>query len=406
MRNMRFHNRTIGTKSIAIVVTLGLGGCAVAPPTRVPEVDARERMGPSMQMPAQEIDEPMAPLPRDVEALRSQSPTPLVPSSAAAYNFGYSVKRPEATGLRRVFDDGNETYLEFSTPPAADAGAFDAEGDPLRSERYGDFLVIPGVHRSVLVQSRWLYSPVTAGPQQVRAATRLDSEPPTPGSVTRLTAARTKKDEARMHEIDAPSDAAEPERKAGSINLVARESSQRKTKLRGNSVTLISVGFEKGGTVVNISDETRSALVRAAMQSKRIVLRGRTDGTGSHKANKEVARARALSAKRMLTSAGIAANKIKLSYLAKGDYVAPNSTLEGRAENRRVDFVFVSPGQERIRVALSDDGRARMVRRHPGAGSDAARPSRSIHEGASLPSVWNELRGEVHYGSVACSPSC
>jgi outer membrane protein OmpA-like peptidoglycan-associated protein len=361
MRNMRLHNKAIGTKSIAIVVALGLAGCTLAPPMRVPAVDAGVSLAPSTQMPAQEVDEPMASLPRDgVEALRSQSPAPLAPSSVAVYNFGYSVKRPEATALKRVFDDGNETYLEFSTPPAADAGAFDAEGNPLRSERYGDYLVIPGVHSSALVQSRWLYSHVTAGPQEVRAATRLDSAPPTPGSVARLAAARAKKDEARMHEIDAPSDAAEPERKAGSINLVAREIGQRKTKLRGSSVTLIRVCFEEGGTVVNVSDETLSALVRAAMQSKRIVLRGRTDGTGSRKTNKQVAHARALSAKRMLTSAGIAANKIKLSYLAKGDYIAPNSTQEGRAENRRVDFVFVSPGQERIRVALSDDGRARI----------------------------------------------
>jgi outer membrane protein OmpA-like peptidoglycan-associated protein len=200
----------------------------------------------------------------------------------------------------------------------------------------------------------------------MRAATQLGRALPAPASPAPLAAVQAKLDAARaelakvraeldrVRKINAASKAAEPVQAAGPVNVVARELEQHQTMLQGRYATLVRVSFPASATQVQVSEETRDALARAAMQAKRIVVRGRTDGIGSVAANRKVARARALSAKRMLINAGVPAAKITAVYLPEGDYIAPNDTEEGRAKNRRVDFVFVSPGAERIRVALSD----------------------------------------------------
>jgi outer membrane protein OmpA-like peptidoglycan-associated protein len=348
--------------SIAIALALSLAGCAaVATSVRrpAPEVFAAADLPPPMESIPYSASAPIVEQAAErVAVLPSASGAP-VASSGPSYNFGYSVRRAEAAGVERVFDDGYQTYLQFSAPPAADAAAFDAQGNPLIATRHGDYMVVPGVHRSVLVQSGWLYSHVSAGPLDRRAATELPhGAVPAPDGAARLAAAPAQSDEARTRSADAPIRATAPQPMASAVRveleLASKEVEKDQAKALGANATLIRVHFRKGAARLNVSKQTRKALVQAAMQSKRIILNGAAGGTGGATANMTLARARALSAKHMLVGEGVAASKIILSYSAARGRAALKNTKDGRASERRVDFVFVGPGEERIQVARSD----------------------------------------------------
>ncbi len=285
-----------------------------------------------------------------VAALSSAPATP-VSASGAAYNFGYSIRRAEATGVKHVFDDGYETYLQFFAPPAADAQAYDAQGNPLLAARQGDYMVVPGVHRSVLVQSGWLYSHITAGPQDLRATAELPHRAALP------VAAPAQSDEARPSSADAPIGTAPEETMPAATSakrvLARLEVEQHQAKPLGAEPTQhFSVHFPKGSVRLKLSKPRRDALVQAAMQAKRIILNGEAGGAG--RVPMTLARARALSAKRMLVGEGIDASKIVLTYSAASGAGTSNAKQSTRALDQRVDFVFVGPSEEPMQVAHSD----------------------------------------------------
>lgn len=71
-----------------------------------------------------------------------------------------------------------------------------------------------------------------------------------------------------------------------------------------------------------------------------LVVRGHTDSTGAADHNMELSRARALAVKEYLVAKGIAAQRISPEGKGASEPTATNSTEEGRAENRRVEFVI------------------------------------------------------------------
>ena len=72
----------------------------------------------------------------------------------------------------------------------------------------------------------------------------------------------------------------------------------------------------------------------------RLYVVGHTDGTGAYEYNLDLSRRRAQAVVRELTSRhGIAAGRLKPVGVGPGAPVAPNSTEEGRARNRRVELV-------------------------------------------------------------------
>jgi len=66
--------------------------------------------------------------------------------------------------------------------------------------------------------------------------------------------------------------------------------------------------------------------------------------------NDRLARERAGSMRRLLIEGGIAADKLHTNS-SQGDYIATNSTVAGRAQNRRVDVVFANHEGSRTPVA-------------------------------------------------------
>jgi hypothetical protein len=257
------HKNIFARNSIAIAVALSLAGCAaVATSVRgpAPEVFAAADLPPPMESIPHSASAPIVEQAAErVAVLPSASPAP-VASSGPSYNFGYSVRRAEATGVKRVFDDGYQTYLQFSAPPAADAEAFDAQGNPLIAARHGDYMVVPGVHRSVLVQSGWLYSHVSAGPLDMRAATQLLH------GAARLAAAPGQSDEARTQSADAPIRATAPEPMARAmrveLELASKVVEKDQAKPLGANATLIRVHFPKGAARLAVSKQMPSCRQR------------------------------------------------------------------------------------------------------------------------------------------------
>jgi outer membrane protein OmpA-like peptidoglycan-associated protein len=88
----------------------------------------------------------------------------------------------------------------------------------------------------------------------------------------------------------------------------------------------------------NASAALREQLLKAARESKHIEIRGRTDAQNDSVINRDIASHRALNARRFLVRNGIDPGKIRWSYMAVGGHVADNQTLQGNAQNRRVEI--------------------------------------------------------------------
>jgi outer membrane protein OmpA-like peptidoglycan-associated protein len=84
------------------------------------------------------------------------------------------------------------------------------------------------------------------------------------------------------------------------------------------------------------------ALMTPALKDYNLIIAGHTDNIGSHEFNLKLSRARASSVARWLTEkAGIDPERMYLSAYAATIPIADNSTPEGRAKNRRVEFILL-----------------------------------------------------------------
>jgi outer membrane protein OmpA-like peptidoglycan-associated protein len=129
-------------------------------------------------------------------------------------------------------------------------------------------------------------------------------------------------------------------------------------EIDGVNATLVRAHFAPGSALLALSADTKNAILAAAQRANRIRIRGRADASGSAAGNEALARERALSMRRLLVDGGIAADRLQTSF-TRGDYIAPNSTLEGRAQNRRVDVLFENNKNEPVPVArnqLTEEG--------------------------------------------------
>lgn len=68
---------------------------------------------------------------------------------------------------------------------------------------------------------------------------------------------------------------------------------------------------------------------------------GYTDNVGSDKVNKRLSKDRAMAVKNYLMDKGIVADRVKAEGFGKAKPIADNKTAEGRAKNRRVEFLIV-----------------------------------------------------------------
>jgi outer membrane protein OmpA-like peptidoglycan-associated protein len=72
----------------------------------------------------------------------------------------------------------------------------------------------------------------------------------------------------------------------------------------------------------------------------RVELVGHADAIGSEAYNMGLSRRRAEAVRNFLVAKGIAANRIQLAWKGESEPIAPNTTAEGRAQNRRVEITL------------------------------------------------------------------
>jgi outer membrane protein OmpA-like peptidoglycan-associated protein len=91
----------------------------------------------------------------------------------------------------------------------------------------------------------------------------------------------------------------------------------------------IKPAFQRFATVLNKYDKTK------------IIVTGHTDNTGTSAYNRELSEKRALSAKQLLGSSQVQEDRIFTWGMGEREPLAANDTEEGRARNRRVEFVIL-----------------------------------------------------------------
>ena len=71
-----------------------------------------------------------------------------------------------------------------------------------------------------------------------------------------------------------------------------------------------------------------------------MTITGHTDNTGSRKINDRLSISRAKKVQSYLVKKGLAINRTSLLGMADTQPIADNKTKQGRAQNRRVDFII------------------------------------------------------------------
>jgi outer membrane protein OmpA-like peptidoglycan-associated protein len=109
----------------------------------------------------------------------------------------------------------------------------------------------------------------------------------------------------------------------------------------GESIVLEGVNFASGSSA--LTHESMVSLDKAVkiMQDNPeiiVEIRGYTDNTGSYMGNVRISQKRAESVRNYLVSQGIRPSRIMTKGFGPEDPIAPNTTREGRAKNRRIEF--------------------------------------------------------------------
>ena len=153
-------------------------------------------------------------------------------------------------------------------------------------------------------------------------------------------------------------------------------------------ISLSGVLFESGGaTLSRLAEQRLETVARAlaAYPDRPIVVEGYTDSQGNEDKNQQLSQRRAEAVREYLQQHGIDAQRLRAVGKGEADPVASNDTVEGRANNRRVEII-VDRVNDSPSSATSDTGassagpastRAAGGRDSAAAGSSTARPAPS-----------------------------
>jgi hypothetical protein len=114
----------------------------------------------------------------------------------------------------------------------------------------------------------------------------------------------------------------------------------------GESLYLRSIGgvprvvmkFGDNSFDARVDDRLLDVMGGAARSANRIYLHGHTDAFVASETGTELAIRRAVEVRRLLISLNVDPERIRLFYRGAGNFVANNSTPEGKAMNRRVEI--------------------------------------------------------------------
>lgn len=132
------------------------------------------------------------------------------------------------------------------------------------------------------------------------------------------------------------------------VELVLQPEQVRVRLQADRLVTLEPIHFETGKAVILDSsfpllDEIASTLV-ANPDLGRVRIEGHTDSQGGESFNLKLSRSRAEAVLRYLVDHGVPSDRLVAQGFGAGQPLTTNRTEQGRAQNRRVEFVLLSPG--------------------------------------------------------------
>ena len=128
---------------------------------------------------------------------------------------------------------------------------------------------------------------------------------------------------------------------------VSAEPPQKRLEATVRSVVYFAPGSASLGTTAKaMLDQLLAQLNGVQLQDLRVVTVGYTDSTGSRMMNNTIAHGRAEAVASYFHERGFAVRKIVVGSRHTCCYVAPNSTAQGRAKNRRAE-IWVESNDER-----------------------------------------------------------
>jgi outer membrane protein OmpA-like peptidoglycan-associated protein len=316
---------------IAIAIGIVLAGCTVSQP----------RIKPSDVVPVSHKPTPIQ--------------TPAVVPIDATGNYTYELLTPEQTKLKQVFDDTRRTYLTFNDQVPLGLLIFDESGRAVPFTVGERTAIVAGVRAGLLVRtptkSSYAQAPTHAVLAQVLSIER-GGEEGEPWLPAELAAARAEilRAHLRLSGLSAELDKAARGEPSVPLKQLRSEIEEIQTAINGVTATLVRAHFASGSALLALSTEAKAAIVAAAARADEVRIRGGTDNSGPVAVNDRLARERADSMRRLLIAGGIAADKLHTSS-SQGEYIATNSTVAGRAQNRRVDVVFANHESDRTPMA-------------------------------------------------------
>jgi outer membrane protein OmpA-like peptidoglycan-associated protein len=328
-------------QQIAIAIGMILAGCTVSQP----------RLKPS-----------------DAAAV-AHEPVPIETPAAVSLDepgsYTYELLTPEQTKLVQVFDDTRRTYLTFSDQVPLGLLIFDESGRPMTFTVGERTAIVAGVRAGLLVRTPTKSSYAQAPKREALArvqSVEKGGEEGAPWLPAELAAARAEilRAQERLSGLSIELDKASRGEPSASLRQLKSEIEEIQTAINGVTATLLRAHFASGSALLALSAETKSALLAAAARADEIRIRGGTDNSGSAAVNERLAGERADSMRRLLIDGGIATEKLQTSS-SHGEYIATNSTVAGRAQNRRVDVVFANHADDRTPIAQNEPSSGRRA---------------------------------------------
>lgn len=181
---------------------------------------------------------------------------------------------------------------------------------------------------------------VVAKPELVKLA--IAPEPLNQGDVDLI--ALLKLSEKQLEEVRQVIDASSKNPNASSVEMLNVNSrlDEIEARLVTAAAAIIQVSFQTNSTTFTPSADVARVLIDSAKSADRVNVHGHTDSRIAGPIDAKIALGRAIAARKFLMDNGVQSEKIKVFSQAAGGFIAPNTTNEGRALNRRVEVEFVN----------------------------------------------------------------
>lgn len=267
------------------------------------------------------------------------------------FRFNHNVTNRAGVGVLRAFDDRSTTVIQFVDIERQKPEIFDKTGNKIPYNTVGQYAIINGTPTWFMIKvsgETAIVTNLSADPVPTRAAgdTLTPAAQATAAGASAIAVAWA----AAQSRVDtAPRTEQAPANQQQTIAVPLVSESKKinnqitafSGKIGGQDAQVMRITFNYKSTDFKPSAAETTFLLPTAQEAKAINLRGRTDSNVADQVDRDIAKTRALAARKFLIENGVAANKIRVYASGAGKFVADNRTAEGRAKNRRVEIELV-----------------------------------------------------------------